>query len=149
VQARDYRYVSPEFHFDPKSAEILALLGASLVNDPNFPQLALNRGHDPEPSLMNLTAIARALGIADTADEAACITAINSLRQERQTALNAAQHPDPTRFAPRDELTVALNRATTAEAELRRAPARSCRPRATTTSRCAAPKAAWRSSAST
>lgn len=121
LNARDYRYLSPEFVWDDKTVEILAIVGASLVNDPNFTQLALNAEHydNPEQLPMSYLAIATALGLtAAAADEAACIAAINTLKAEKQTALNASQQPDPTRFAPREELNVALNRATTAEAKV-------------------------------
>ena len=120
ISNRDYLYLSPEFEHD-KAGNILAIVGAALTNDPNFPQLALNSEgeHDPEHPPMNLTAIARALGLAETADEAAVITAINALKTERETALNAAKVPDPAKFKPIEEFNVALNRATTAEAELK------------------------------
>lgn len=118
--ARDYRYLSPEFVWDDKTTEVLAIVGASLVNDPNFTQLALNAEHynHPEQQPMSLLAIATALGLTAAADEAACVTAITTLKTDKQTALNASQQPDPTRFAPREELTVALNRATTAEGKV-------------------------------
>jgi phage I-like protein len=119
LQARDYRFLSPEFQFDAKTSEILALVGASLVNDPNFPQLALNREQSTEHTPM-LTAILRALGLADTASADDAVVAINALKTERQTALNQAQHPDPTKFVPAETHEVALNRATAAEAELKK-----------------------------
>lgn len=116
LNGRDYLYLSPEFEHDA-AGNILAIVGAGLTNDPNFPQLALNSEQDPEQS-MNLTAIARALGLAETADESACVTAINALKQEKQTALNAAQAPDPAKWKPAAELDAALTRATTAETAL-------------------------------
>lgn len=117
LNAREYRYFSPEFEWDTDSSEILALVGGSVVNDPNFTQLALNAEHTEEPP-MSLLAICAALSLASTADESACVTAINAIKAEKQTALNAAQQPDPTKFAPREELNVALNRATTAETQI-------------------------------
>jgi phage I-like protein len=118
LSAREYRYFSPEFVHDEKSGEILEVVGGSVTNDPNFPQLALNAQSHSEQH-MNLTAICVALGLAPNSDETAVLTAINSLKVERQTALNAAQAPDPAKFAPRAELEVALNRATTAEGEIK------------------------------
>lgn len=117
LNAREYRYFSPEFEWDNTTSEILALVGGSVVNDPNFTQLALNAGHLEEPA-MSLLAICAALALAPTATETDCIDAIHALKADRQTALNAAQTPDPTQFAPRAELTVALNRATTAETQI-------------------------------
>lgn len=116
--ARDYRYLSPEFRFDAKTDAITALVGASLVNDPNFPQLALNHEGDHPPESHVSKAIAAALGLAESVDDAACITAINTLRTDRDTARSAAATPDPARFVLRAELDTALGRATTAEAAL-------------------------------
>lgn len=116
----DYGYFSPEFLYDPATSEITAIVGGSLTNDPNLPQLALNSEHTQEQSPMSLKAIALALNLAETADEAACLAAITTLKSEKQTALNAAAHPDPQAFAPRAELQTALNRATTAEGELQK-----------------------------
>ncbi|MGQ0529994.1 MAG: phage protease [Panacagrimonas sp.] len=117
LNAREYRYFSPEFVWDETTSEILSLVGGSVVNDPNFTQLALNAEQIEEPA-MSLLAICAALSLANTATEADCVTAINALKVDKQTALNAAQSPDPTQFAPRAELTVALNRATTAETQI-------------------------------
>lgn len=117
LAARDYRFFSPEFAWDERTGEILDVVGGSVVNDPNFTQLALNAEHTEETP-MSMLAICAALGLSSTAAEADCVTAINALKAERQTALNAAAMPDAARFAPREELTVALNRATTAETAL-------------------------------
>lgn len=116
LNGRDYRYFSPEFEWENATSEIVQLVGGSVVNDPNFTQLALNSEQDQEQPVSKL--IAQALGLAETADEAACVVAITALKTERQTALNAAAQPDMNKFAPREELTVALNRATTAETAL-------------------------------
>jgi phage I-like protein len=117
LAARDYRYLSPEFEFDA-AGNITEIVGAALTNDPNFPQLALNHQGD-EPELpVTLKAIAEALGLNPAADEASVLTAINSLKAENQTALNAAQHPDPTRFVPAEQHQVALNAKQAAETEL-------------------------------
>ncbi|MDT0496520.1 phage protease [Algiphilus sp. W345] len=117
INGRDYRFLSPEFEHDG-DGNILAVVGAGLTNDPNFPQLALNRENDDPEHPMSLKAIAAALGLPETADESACLTAINSLQQDKQTALNAAQTPDPTQWKPAAELNAALARATTAETAL-------------------------------
>lgn len=116
LNGRDYLYFSPEFIWENDNSEIVEYVGGSLTNDPNFTQLALNGEQDQEPPVSKL--IAQALGLAETADEAACVVAINSLKSEKQTALNAAAQPDMSRFAPRAELDVALNRATTAETRI-------------------------------
>lgn len=119
-QSRDYRYFSPEFAFDDVTTEIFAIVGGGLTNDPNFTQLALNSEHQDyqEQNPMSLALILAALGLSSTATEADAVTAINALKTEKQTALNAAQNPDPAKYALKAELDVALNRATTAEGQL-------------------------------
>lgn len=118
LNARDYRFFSPEFVYSETTGDIAEIVGGALTNDPNFPQLALNSEQHQEQSPMSLALILAALGLAPTATEADAVTAINSLKTEKLTALNAAQNPDPTKFALKAELDVALNRATTVEAQL-------------------------------
>lgn len=111
----EYAFLSPEFEHDA-AGNILLVVGAGLTNDPNFTQLALNR--EQETELPMLKEIALALGLTETADSAAIVVAINALKQERQTALNAAQTPDPTKWKPAAELETVLGRATAAETAL-------------------------------
>ena len=113
----DYRWLSPEFEHD-QAGVIHAVVGAGILNDPNFTQLALNSEQHQEHSTVDFLAICAALGIDPKSDEAAVIVAINALKQQHQTALNNAQTPDPEKWKPAAELTTALNRATTAEAAL-------------------------------
>lgn len=62
--------------------------------------------------------ILEALGLKPTADAAAAVLAINSLKEERQTALNSAQaQPDPAKFVPITDHQMALNRIATFEAD--------------------------------
>lgn len=119
IDGRDYLYLSPEFEHD-EAGNILAIVGAGLTNDPNFTQLALHseQDDDDQEHSMSLKAIATALGLPETADESACLTAINSLNQDKQTALNAAQHPSPDQWKPKAEFDALLTRATTAETAL-------------------------------
>lgn len=118
LNGRAYRFFSPEFAWEEDSGEVRKLIGGSLLNDPNFTQLALNAAEHPEETPVTILAICTALGIATTSTEADAVNAITALKSQHQIALNAAATPDPTKFAPREELNVALNRATTAEAAL-------------------------------
>lgn len=106
VAAREYRYISPVFVFD-QGLTIRALRNAGLTNSPNLRLAALNR----TDTAMDLTPVTAALGIAPTATVEEMTTACNRLRSSAAT-------PDPAKFAPRAELTTALNRAATAETEL-------------------------------
>ena len=112
IAAREWRYLSPVFTFDARGA-IVELLGAALVNRPNLKLAALNaQGTDM------LKDILAALGLAEAATAADAVTAINALKAEKQTALNAAATPDLTKFVPRADFDAALNRAATAEAKI-------------------------------
>ena len=111
IAAREYRFISPAFTFSPADGSVQALIGASLVNRPNFVMTALNA---QESSM--LKDIATALGLAETATSPEIVTAIGALKAS--TALNAAQQPDLAKFVPRADYELALNRASTAEAKI-------------------------------
>ncbi len=111
IAAREYRFLSPAFTYSPADGSVQALIGASLVNRPNFVMTALNA---QEHSM--LKDIAAALGLAETATSPEIVTAIGALKTS--TALNAAQQPDLAKFVPRADYELALNRATTAEAKI-------------------------------
>lgn len=49
IAAREYRFVSPAFTFSPASGEVAQIMGAALVNRPNFDMAALNREGAPSP----------------------------------------------------------------------------------------------------
>ena len=90
-----YRFISPAFNHD-KSGKITRLLGAGLVNRPALKMTALSRSenHQQETSEM-LKAIAKALGLADDANEAAILAAI-AKRDEEKTSLCAVLKIDAT-----------------------------------------------------
>lgn len=119
VNDRQYGYLSPEFEHD-EAGNVVAIVGAALVNDPNFTQLVAKNSEEqnPEPT-MSLKEIALALGLAEDADEAAILAAIKALKEKHQVAANAAQHPDPANFMPTAQYQVAMNRANAAETELK------------------------------
>ncbi|MGO4872753.1 MAG: phage protease [Roseiarcus sp.] len=105
IAAREYRFISPAFTFAPADGSVQALIGASLVNRPNFVMTALNA---QESSM--LKDIAAALGLAETATAPEIVTAIGALKTA--TALNAQ---DLARFVPRADYDLALGRAKAAE----------------------------------
>jgi phage I-like protein len=111
VASREYRYLSPVFYCTAKDGLIRAMRGAGLTNLPNLHMTALNRAAPEQEPDMSLALIALALGQPEAAKAEDLVTACNRL-----TAQVGA--PDPARFAPREELTTALNRAQGAEAEL-------------------------------
>lgn len=123
IAAREYRYISPLFSYEPGTGRILQLLGASLTNDPGLDGLtdlaalaaSLHRPtHKQEPAHLNpiLTALLLALGISEQhPDETAALNAALAgakVLQENlaglQTSVAAltarADTPDPAKFAP-------------------------------------------------
>lgn len=109
VKSRAYRFQSPVFTHTA-AGEIIQLVGAGLTNSPNLDLVALNRADDKD-SLMNYKAIAKALGLAETATEPEILTALNSLQTSAGT-------PSLDKFVPRADYDVALNRASLAEKTL-------------------------------
>jgi len=116
VASRAYRFVSPAFDFDPASRVIKALVHAGLTNQPNLRLAALNRT-DPEEDTPPMTTkpITDALGLVDGASADQCVTAINALKVDRQTALNRAEKPDPEKYVPKGDYDLALNKLGTFE----------------------------------
>lgn len=86
IEAREYRYVSPVLHHYP-DGRILRMLGAGLVHRPNLVLKALSSEQDPPET--GLSQVALALGLPETANAAAILTAVNSLKT-----------PDPARYVP-------------------------------------------------
>lgn len=131
VANREYRFISPAFTFDPGTGEIEALRAAGLVHHPNLHLTALNsRGADNEDTIM-LPEIVRALGIPETATVADAVVAINTLRSERQVALNAAQNPPADRYVPIAQHTQTVTALNSANAELDQIRAERSKARAT------------------
>ncbi len=84
---RAYRFLSPVINVEKKSGAVLRLLRAALTNTPNLTQLtALNSQSE---QTMDLALLRQALGLPETADEAACLAAAQTAHAER-TQLNAA-----------------------------------------------------------
>ncbi|HDZ9236855.1 TPA: peptidase [Vibrio cholerae] len=115
-EEKKYAFYSPAFSFD-KNGRVIALLSAGLTNQPNLNVPALNRQEENEMKLSQL--IAAALGLAETATEQDAVIAINSLKSEKDIALNRASNIDLNVAVPKETYQLALNRAETAEAALK------------------------------
>ena len=111
-----YLYYSPAFSYDQQGV-ITSMSSAGLTNKPNFYVPALNRQEEQNMKLPQL--IAAALGLAADATEEQGVIAINSLKSENEIALNRANTPDLNKFIPIETHNVALNRANTAEGQLK------------------------------
>ena len=89
IDADEYRYISPAFHFDKDSGAITALVNAALTNTPALDGLcpvaaAQIPPNTPEETAMDkqLLALLRALlGLADDADVAAILAALNKVNE--------------------------------------------------------------------
>ncbi|EOW9277940.1 TPA: peptidase [Vibrio cholerae] len=116
IRDKLYCYYSPAFHYDSNGV-ITAMSSAGLTNKPNFYVPALNRQEENEMKLSQL--ILAALGLAETATEQDAVIAINSLKSEKDVALNRASNIDLNVAVPKETYQLALNRAETAEAALK------------------------------
>lgn len=78
VAERAYRGISPALALDAKDkATVRAVLRASLVNQPNLPLATL---HSQQEHSVDLVKLRTALGLAETADEAAILAAAETAR---------------------------------------------------------------------
>lgn len=118
VGGKKYRYISPAFYHDDEGI-ILGISSVGLTNKPNLLLPALNNQQEQHPMKLS-AAIAAALSLnAETATEADAVSAIDSLKTDKQLALNRAESPDLSKFVPTETHQLALNRATEAEAKLK------------------------------
>jgi len=112
VEGQAYRFISPAFLYDA-AGNILELKSVGLTNSPNFKDLpALNRQENP----MDRTKLIAILGLKADATDADIEAALNA-----QVALNRQQQaPDLKLYVPRADYELAMNRASTAEADLKK-----------------------------
>lgn len=92
LAARTHRYVSPTFTHTPAGAAVW-IHSVSLVSAPALAMPALaaaDPSHHPEQIMPK--AIAQALGLAETADEAACLSAITTLTTGAAGKVDKAVH---------------------------------------------------------
>ncbi|MGY3571960.1 phage protease [Vibrio paucivorans] len=111
IEDKDYKYYSPAFLYDDTGV-ITKVRSCGFTNDPNLADLpALNHkgGAMPIPK-----AIAVALGVTENADETSAVAAINTMR----LAMNSRDTVDLSKYVPRADYQLALNRAETAEQSL-------------------------------
>ncbi|WP_439596466.1 phage protease [Falsiroseomonas sp.] len=85
LASRAYRGISPVIAVTKTGGQIMRVLRAALTNTPNLPQLATLHTQTPKETQVDLTALRRALGLAEDADDAAILAAA----QAAQTAVAA------------------------------------------------------------
>lgn len=90
ITAKEYRFISPSLRHT-EDGEITRLAGAGLVNRPALEMTALSREDEThnQETAMSLKAIAKALGLEDSADEKAILAAIANRDQERTAICQA------------------------------------------------------------
>lgn len=118
ISQRKYRFYSPAFFHDNHGV-VTKIASTGFTNVPNLPTLpALNRKEDDMSKAQLSTVILTTLGLAADATEEDAVGAINTLKNDKQLALNRAQTLDLTKFVPKETHLLALNRAETAESKL-------------------------------
>ncbi|HVA80965.1 MAG TPA: phage protease [Candidatus Binataceae bacterium] len=92
IAAREYRYVSPVFQFDPASGRVTRLLRAGLTNNPNLYLTAIaaaaTRAANPERSIMDdlLEKLKEILGLDPGATLDQVLAAVQALAIDRAAA---------------------------------------------------------------
>ncbi|WP_222937693.1 phage protease [Spartinivicinus ruber] len=119
VTSKQYRYLSPVFYFEKDTRRISRLTSVGLTNKPNLELKALNQRQTQEESPMD-EALLAALGLAPGATVEQAINAINQLKANEQKAVNQQQTPDLNKFVPRSDYDKAINRAQSAELEIKK-----------------------------
>ncbi|MGL5007367.1 MAG: phage protease [Plesiomonas shigelloides] len=107
IEGKKFGFYSPAFDYSPESGQVLALSSSGLTNKPNLYVPALNNQEDNNVKLPLI--ITQLLGLPEEATPEQAVTAINTMKSEHQTALNAQQ--DPTKYVPVATHQLALNRA--------------------------------------
>ncbi|MBK5957400.1 hypothetical protein CCR97_04145 [Rhodoplanes elegans] len=90
LAARTHRYVSPTFKHSPDGAATY-IHSAALVTAPALSMPALAAA-EPTSHGANMKTIATALGLAETADEAACLAALTTLQTAGAAKVDKAVH---------------------------------------------------------
>jgi phage I-like protein len=134
IAAREYRYVSPVFQFDPASGRVTRLLRAGLTNNPNLYLTAIaaaaTRAAAPEESMMEefLAKLSEILGLAPDAAPEQVLAAVRELAAaanendndngaQRDAAAANARALDPARFVAVAEFQQALTELNAMRAE--------------------------------
>lgn len=123
IAAREYRFLSPVFLFDPGTMEIAVLISAALTHRPNLDLVALNTRHNPiqeTPTMKDAIrkAICKTLGLKEEASDEAIQEAVDALDADKAKALNAAHQPSLEKFVPRADHDAVAEKLTAANARI-------------------------------
>ena len=114
IRKREYRYISPSFHYNAKTLQIVKLDGAGLVHKPNLHLAALASQDtamppDPNATAPSLPDLLTCLGLMpDAAPQDILLAVLDLLKGKLPPKVAAATMsqampdfaPDPTRFVP-------------------------------------------------
>ncbi|HBC2028290.1 TPA: peptidase, partial [Vibrio cholerae] len=100
IEEKKYAFYSPAFGYDKETGVIYSIESSGFTNNPNLNVPALNRQEENEMKLPQL--ILAALGLAETATEQDAVIAINSLKSEKDIALNRASNIDLNVAVPKE-----------------------------------------------
>lgn len=118
IEDKTYKYLSPVFTYTKDQRVIVRITSIGLTNQPNLFLKALNQAQKLSEDTMDLKALAKALGLPENASFADCMTALNSMKSQHETALNQAQNPSLDKFVPRTDYAAMEQRALNAEKKL-------------------------------
>jgi hypothetical protein len=121
IAAREYRYVSPVFTYDPNTGRVISLLHAALTNDPaldgltdlaalaaqlfSSPNLPPINPTQEDASMDHLHALLAALGLPASATQEESLAALTALKTNVATLTAQIASPDPAKFVPVATLT--------------------------------------------
>ena len=131
IAAREYRYVSPVFQFDPANGRVTRLLRAGLTNNPNLYLTAIaaaaTRAASPEESMMEefLNKLREILGLDPDSAPDDVLAAVSALAADDSDAVGAAGDAaaanaralDPARYVAIAEFQKALTELNSMRAE--------------------------------
>lgn len=118
IADREYRYLSPVFDYATRDGEVLVILRAALTNNPNLNLTAINGARRNDEVDMDLKELAKALGLADDANQAQMTESARATHKaaaDGATALKrVAQAAGLKEAATADEIVAAVALATAA-----------------------------------
>jgi phage I-like protein len=106
IAAREYRFISPVFHYRPDTGEVMALARAALTNNPNLELVALARAQSGNP-MTELEELQELLGLNGSANLSDVVAGVRTLVTQK-----AANTPDSSSFVPMavfEQVTAELN----------------------------------------
>ncbi|MBI3130519.1 MAG: phage protease [Acidobacteria bacterium] len=91
LQAKEYRYLSPVFSYDPKNGEVLALTGAGLTNTPNLHlRAAASRQGDPMNELLERLCVLLDVPVTTSAEDV--LGRLKPILAEHSASVSATHH---------------------------------------------------------